>query len=219
MQKKYGYLPEDILEQPIVLEKEIKNRRKKKFDFCSRETARKVSRKLLVKAEIPEDRLPLLDGEQQFYTDLNTTSRDLFYANFQHKSKIVCGFTDGQLSYVTGTKPEDTLSEHYVDYANDFLQYDMVCRLNRWSYIYTTEPELDQRAAELYTGEVNFNSKEEASPHPSGLVSMNMDLTIQPTEETGEIVLTVESDHGVQGKITVYGRKEQDHGDTAEKKL
>lgn len=219
LQKRYGYLPEDILEQPIVLEKEIINRRKKKFDFCSREMARKVSRKLLEKAEIPEDRLSLLDGDQQFSTDLNTTSRDLYYANFQHKSTIVCGFTDGQFCYVTGTKPEDTLSEHYVDYANDFLQYDMVCRLNRWGYIYTPQPELDHGEAKLYMGEVNSECLEKAEANPVGLASLSMDLIIRPTEETGEIMLTVQSNHGVQGKITVYGRKEQDHGDAAEKKL
>lgn len=219
LQKRYGYLPEDILEQPIVLEKEIINRRKKKFDFCSRETARSVSRKLLEKAEIPEDRLTLLDGEQQFYTDLNATSRDLYYANFRHKSTIVCGFTNGQLSYVTGTKPEDTLSEHYVDYANAFLQYDMVCRLNRWSYIYEPQPESNQKEPRLHVEEVHSGSIEKAEANPVGLASLSMDLMVRPTEETGEIVLTVESNHGVQGKITVYGRKEQAHGDTAEKKL
>ena len=171
------------------------------------------------KAEITKDVLVLLEGDLQFSTDLNASPRDLFYSNFQEKALRLGGFTEGQLCYVLGTKPSDTLSEHYIDYANDFLQYDIVCRLNRWSYIYAQKPVWDDCIPRWESGEVTFTSHDEATPHPAGLAGMSLDLRVASYSEVGEVVVTVESDHGIQGKLVVYKSEGGKNADRTETKL
>lgn len=125
---------DEIAEQPIVLGLEPnRNRRKCAWNHCTIAEGRKITRTILQQAQIPENKIRLLEGDQQFDHDLNAVKRDLFYGNFLHRIIYTCGFTLGQRCYVTGVEPPDTFCAHYVDFGNSLIQYQMIRKLARWS--------------------------------------------------------------------------------------
>lgn len=201
IQEKYRYPEEGIREQPIILQTEPKDGRKRKLPFCSRAAAKRATGELLEKAQIPKDTLTLLDGERRFETELSRTSRDLFYTHFQKRASMLCGFTQGQLNYTLGRKAEDTLSRHYIDYGNDFIQYDMVCRLNRWTCGLGKQANVPQM--EVLPGSVPCVM---AKPADNNLASVEIDW-IPETGRTEDHVLQIHCDHGLSGRITVYEEK------------
>ena len=205
----YGLTDDDLQELPIMLEAEpFKGRSIKQAKMLSRATAVAVKKKLLEEAKIEEEWISLLEGDQKFDYNLNAYRTDLFAANFRHKAYNYCGFRAGELCYHLGNKGPDTYSVHYCDYGDDFVQYGMVRKLNRWTYIY--EPK-NNRIKTSFLAEVLDDQKEYTTGfYAQGRASAT--ATVTPSENAeGSVIVEVECRHGLEGSATTYERGEHDN--------
>lgn len=197
----WGYTEESLAKLPIMLENEPSGRGRRKHQMITRRSARAVNQKLLAVAQIPEDKITLLEGEEQFDVNLNAVRTDLFAANFRHKAYHTCGFTAGELSYHVGSKGPDTYSEHYCDYANDFLQYDMVWKLNRWTYIYNP----DNKGLQPFCVEHMIDGEQGYSTGRFAEGRAYAELSLKPSQDAqGIIRVELECEHGLEGTAVGY---------------
>lgn len=199
-----GYTEDSLADLPIMLEKEPSGRGRKKHRMITKATVRKVNRRLLDEAQIPQDLISLMDGEARFDVDLNAQRNDLFAANFRHKAYHICGYTAGELCHHAGNKAPDTFSRHYCDYGNDILQYQMVRKLNRWTYVYDPQNNanmpsrcvMDQQEQEYSTG-----------CYADGLA--HAELTLHPGKgSAGKIRVEISCEHGLEGMAVALGKEE-----------
>lgn len=198
-----GYTEEALAELPIMLDSEPSGRGRRKHTMISRGTALKVNKRLLEFADIPEDVISLLEGEDQFDVNLNAYRNDLFAANFRHKAYHTCGFTAGELSHHVGNRGPDTFSRHYADYNNEFLQYGMVRKLYRWTYLYDTE----NSVTEPFCCEEVIDGQQEYTTGRFAEGIAQADLTLKPSRDAVGIVrVEVECEHGLNGTATAYSK-------------
>lgn len=198
-----GYTEESLADLPIMLDAEPSGRGRRKHTRISRATARKVNKQLLSAAQIPEDIISLLEGEDKIDIDLNAERNDLFAANFRHKAYHVCGFTTGELSHHLGNKGPDTFANHYCDYGNDMLQYAMVRKLYRWTYVYDKGDRTVgvQNMTETVTCEREYTT----GCYTDGLA--HTELSLKPTQKSeGIFHLEIECEHGIEGTVLTIGR-------------
>lgn len=204
LHKRQNFSLEEILDQPIILETEPnRNRRRCAQKFCPISVGRKFSSSIFLKGvDYMPDPVRLLDGEDQFDEDLNTYKGDLFYSNFLHCLRHMCGCIPGEVSYLTGTQPPDTLSGHYVDYSNNFSQYLLYRKLCRWSFLEPEEPECNLWNIAEGTGTLDLES---------GSVENRIStLDVVVDGDFGELEIELESEHGLDGTVIVY--LEEQHG-------
>lgn len=206
MMEQYGLSENAISEIPIVLETEPAGRGRKKYSMISRNSVLAVNRQLLSSAQIADDLISLLEGDAQFDVNLNAYRNDLFASNFRHKAYHVCGFTAGELSYYVGNKGPDTFSRHYCDYGNDFLQYDMVRKLYRWTFRYDSANDASDAfcTEEMIVGEQEYATGRFAE----GRASFN--LILKPTaKREGMVRVELECEHGLDGIAISFCKGDQ----------
>lgn len=198
----YGFTDEALERMPIILDKEPIGRGRKKFEMITRNNARIVKKQLLEIAQIPNDVINLLEGEARFDVDLNASKSDLFAANFRDKALHTCGFTDGELCHYSGNKAKGTFERHYCDYDNDFLQYNAIKKLYRWTYVYDSCGNLEK------TGCAEFNAAEGcefvADCFSAGRATGELNLTL-PDQANGDIEVEIECAHGVEAVVLCRG--------------
>lgn len=201
----YGISEDELESKPIFLEKEPCGRIRRKMDMISRKHAQQAKRQLLEVAKIEPDVISLLEGGARFDVDLNATKNDLFAANFREKATHICGFTAGELCHYTGTQASDTFERHYCDYNNDFLQYAMAKKLNRWWYVYdyfcdTSKPccnEQDVEAgAEFAVGGFTY-----------GRAKAELNLKL-PAADDGFVEVEIDCSHGAESKVLCFGEQQ-----------
>lgn len=196
MMEQYGLSENTISEIPIALETEPVGRGRKKYSMISRNAALAVNRQLLSVAQIADYFVSLLEGDAQFDVNLNACRNDLFASNFRHKAYHVCGFTAGELSYYVGNKGPDTFSRHYCDYGNDFLQYDMVRKLYRWTFRYDSAND----ASDAFCTEKMISGEQEYTTGRFAEGRANVNLTIKTALQTeGTVRIELECEHGLDG--------------------
>ena len=205
MEKNYGISPSAAMTQPMIYAEEpIGKRRKRKKEkaACAIRQARAVSTIAMSKADIPSEVITLLDGEAAFQEDLNACRNDLYYSNFLHHVSIVCGLSEGMTCYILGRKGPNCFSEHYVDYRNDFVQLDMIQRMDRlWAYVMTS----GDPATHTYTiAEKNSSHTITVNPQSGTLASAEVTIVPQTPFSSGDIRVRVECEHGADQKITTY---------------
>lgn len=203
----YKYSIEEIMEQPIILSKEPKTRQRKKPDFCSRTVAIETSRTILLTAEIPEKKIILLEGDQQFEDDLNAATGDLFYSNFQHRASHICGMTEGMIAYISGTKAPTTFDKSYGDYGNSFVQQGLVAALNNWTCRYSRSTS-DAQSTTYGTITISGCSHcEVVNPSPPGCAAIN--LSILPTSPlaTEDVLVDISCSHGITGNAIAFTKE------------
>ena len=193
----------DAMEQPLIYSEEpgVKRvGRKRATLHCTIRQARKVSVEALKKAEIPAKVIDLLDGEASFSEDLNTTRNDLFYSSFVHHANSICGISGGQLCYIVGSKGHSCFAEHYVDYRNDFVQLDIIQRLDRlWEQVCKAwrNPLVCKDEEGIY-GANHTITADAAAGH---LAHIDFSFIPKASYETGDIAIRIECPHGVEGHI------------------
>lgn len=202
----YGYTEEMLGSMLIILEKEQFGRGRKKMAMLSRKHAQQLKRQLLDIARIEPDVISLLEGESRFDVDLNANKKDLFAASFREKALHISGFTEGELCHYTGNKAPDTFERHYCDYNNDFLQYAMAKKLNRWAYIYNPNVSSDCTAnsshQELEMKEIyNYLS----GCFLAGSAEMEIDLVLSEPSD-GTIDIEIECTHGMKGEVVCFDK-------------
>lgn len=200
----YGITLGEALANPIVLPNEPIAKhvgRKSKAVHCTLSQGRKVSREAIQEAQIPKKVITLLDGEESFLEDLNTTRNDLYRSNFIHHANWVCGLSESELCHIIGRKMPSCYAEHYVDHQNDFMQLDMIQRLDRLWYVVCQSW---QRSAEYSSAEMTSEGTHTVVSHPSAGQLASVDLHVSPIAEpkAGDIIIRIESDHGVDGTIS-----------------
>lgn len=199
-----GYTEESLATLPILLECEPIGRGKKNLKMVTVDTARKVNRKLLEEAKIPQEIISLLDGEARFDVDLNSYRTDLFAANYRYKVYHNCGFTVGELCHSVGNKSVDTFDRHYCDYSNDFLLYDMIHKMYRWTYVYDEENQIKKkyRINEFITSEQMYKT----GRFEKGLAETQLNLV--PDECADDyIIVEILCEHGLDGKIVGFEKE------------
>jgi integrase len=204
LQDNYRIFSHEAQEQPIIYFEEPNTPhvgRKKATMYCSIPQARKVSVQALQKANIPSKVIPLLDGEASFVEDLNATRNDLFYANFIHQANWFCGLSESELCYIIGRCAPSCYGGHYVDFENDFMQLDMIQRLDRLWYKVC---QAWQKAAEYHhtTIESGESHTYVALPSAGQFASADLHIAHVAGSDTGEIFIRIESDHGADVKIS-----------------
>lgn len=198
-----GYKEESLADLPIMLDEEPSGRGRRKHTRISREYVRKVNKQLLDVAQIPENIVSLLEGDAQFDINLNEQKNDLFAANFRHKAYHICGYTVGELSHHLGNKGPDTFCRHYCDYGNDFLQYAMVRKLYRWTYVYDAcnWAKGIRTMAELLECDQEFSTDR----FTDGNVHVELELIPEAVTE-GKIQIEIECEHGFEGAVIAIGK-------------
>lgn len=201
--ERLGYTEESLADLPIMLDAEPSGRGRRKYTRLSRETARKVNRQLLTAAQIPEDIISLLEGEDRMKIDLNAERNDLFASNFRHKAYHICGFTNGELSHHLGNKGVDVYTNHYCDFGNDMLQYAMVCKLYRWTHVYDTK--CQTKGIHTLSETINCGRVYTTGCYRDGLA--HTELSLEPEQGSEEIIqLEIECEHGLEGAVLTIGK-------------
>lgn len=203
LMEQLGYTEESLADIPIMLDAEPSGRGRRKHTRISRATARKVNKQLLTAAQIPEDIISLLEGEDKIDIDLNAERNDLFAAHFRHKVSHICGFTTGELSYHLGNKGPDTFANHYCDYGNDMMQYVMVHKLYRWTYVYDTRNRTE-RIRNL-SDMISCGWEYATGCYADGLAHTELSLAPEQSAE-GNIKLEIECEHGLEGNVLTIGK-------------
>lgn len=202
LKDRYGYTDEVLADMPIFLEEEpFRSRGKKVGHMISLSTAGKVRKRLIQEARIPEDILTLLEGEERKTIDFSEYRYDLFEANFRHKAYNYCGFTEGELCHHLGNKGPDTFTEHYCDYGEDWILYNMVRKLYRW----TGDFDLSRAEARpvLKTAVLKEETAFTADRFAGGRTSASMSLMIG-ADAQGSMLVELEVEHGLEGYAVSY---------------
>jgi hypothetical protein len=206
-----GFTEAELQHMPII----TANNRKSiatlsKPTFCEYDTAVRICRMLVEKADIPTQELVLPgSGAEELVVDMNKYQGDIFYSNFKHKANHTCAFNRGELSYVIGNKAPDTFSQHYCDYTNDLVQYAMVQKLNRWTHMHETRYHSTvQSIAEVstFTRDTVVHSNRKKNQYNA------ISITISAPQEVlgSRIDIAIECDHGVTGSVAVYDASEKE---------
>ena len=181
-----------------------------KPSFCKYDVAIRVCRGLIEKANIPTQELILPgNGDETIVVDMNKYQGDIFYSNFKHRANHICSFTRGELSYVVGNKAPDTFSQHYCDYTNDLVQYGMVQKLNRWTYMHEANVRNTvQSTSEISTFARNTTVHSDRKKNHYNAVS----ITLSSLQEVhgSYIDVSIGCDHGITGSIVVYDVGKED---------
>ncbi len=208
MEKTYGISPKDAMSMPMIFSEEPGTKRKgrpKGSLQCTIQQARKMSAIAMAKAEIPSDVITLLDGEAAFQEDLNACRNDLFYSNFLHYLRTVCGLSEGQICYIVGRKAPNCFSEHYVDFRNDFIQLAMVQRMDRlWALV---QAENDTQEYTYTASHQNADHTSTVDPPSNALASAEVTIIPEIPFSVGDIRIRVECQRGAECKITSYTKE------------
>lgn len=206
LQSRYGCTDESLEDAYVMLDEEpARGRGIYKCKTISKSTANDAKKKLLQIAKISEETISLLEGEAKIDVNLNSYRTDLFAANFRHKAIHQCGFTEGELCFHMGNRGPDTFSNHYCDYSDDFLQYNMVRKLYRWSYVYDTANSAAKSVRKC--GTVNETTEYNSGRYTTGRVDVT--LGIVPSEDAeGTILVEVNTRHGSNIDAAAYMRED-----------
>lgn len=198
-----GISEDTLLRSPIILQEERRGSASKERVplHCKPWKITDICSQLIKKAEIPEELIVLPDDRFEMVTDIYRYLGDIFLSNFTYKAKNAAGFTNDEVSYVTGTEAPNTLANYYCDYFNPFIQVGMIQKLERWSAGYRKDFER-VRYAVPYSGikEGGFS----INAGPFGKRNTSAELIIHNESDHPEI-LRVDGKHGTYVEISEYG--------------
>lgn len=206
LKEHYGYTDDFLNDMYIMLEEEpFRSRGKKNGRMISLATANRVKRQVIQEAQIPPDIISLLEGEEKITVNFSKYRYDLFEANFRHKAYNYAGFTEGELCHHLGNKGPDTFTEHYCDYGEPWLLYDMVRKLYRWTGSYDLSRTAKRPVFQsLILGE---ETEFDAVAFANGRTSASM--SFYPIgEDTGCLLVELQAKHGLTGKAISYETEE-----------
>ncbi len=196
-------IEETYLQQcPIVLQEEkiADMRKKRKIRHCKPLKISALGNELVRGVIRSENEVVLPDEKSDLVTDFNRYHGDIFLSNFRHKANHNALFTMGEINYMIGIEAPDTLSRHYCDYANDFLQADMIQKLSRWDLDY--ERMISSNSLSKPSFKQNLgNVSGKIGPYRHGVAEMDMVIENR-SEEDAEVIIEVV--HGMDVNITKY---------------
>lgn len=159
---------------------------------------------LIEQAKIPELilEIPTEDGTKE--TDVNQYSGDIFRSNFILKAKLA-GYTEGELDHSVGLTSYRPFEHNYCDFYNDMSIYIRACKLARWTCLLENESMFTQPTYEKYT----FEKQNTVQVVGKGNMVPTTDIITNVTNSSpkSKIHIGIESNHGVQGHISVIEKK------------
>lgn len=200
----YGIEESEIRKMPIVLEKE-KIGHNGKIKYCKPLVANNACNKILAKANIASNTISLPDGNETKETDLSKYYGDIFLSHFRYRANHVCKMTRGEINYIIGVKPPDTFSENYCDYTNDFIQYEMACKLRRWSSRFTEAKIEDGIMPKIVLNESKSISIEAANDKPAAI---DLELIFEEKQKNNALKIMVDCENGFFGSVVCYDAEE-----------
>jgi hypothetical protein len=162
---------------------------------------RKISEDALINgANISEVFISIPEKNNRNRSIISNYQGDLYRSNFRYSSTEVCGLSQGELSYIIGNLPLNTLSRHYCDYSSDFMLLSMFYKLDRWRALYTPYSNVPNHCE--FTVSDNALTIE-AKPISSKRTSIDLELAIPSTgiKSNSEIRVVLSSSHGLEGKV------------------
>ena len=146
------------------------------------------------------------DEKKELQTDIYMYLGDLFLSNFSTKAKNTAGLTLGELNYTIGIDAPDTFSRHYCDYSNDFVQYGIIQKLDRWTAPYLPMVQsVHYMSPAVYEKNGTFTKKTGPFRKKNTVVRM----TVQ-NRSSAEEILEITAEHGVSVEIAEYKGGETD---------
>lgn len=133
-----GIKEKALKEYPIILSREdIKAMRKGiPIKNCKPSIVQEKSKKILKDVKISKHLIDLTEGENQKVVDINNYAGDTFKENFKDKAIDNAGFELDELCYCLGVEKPNTISKHYTDFTNEYVQLQMSRKLDRWCFEY-----------------------------------------------------------------------------------
>ena len=113
--------------------------------------------------------------------------------------------TRGQVSYILGLTPADSFTRHYCGYKNSSLQMMLVEKLNDWCAIYKAWEYKPVQVSGTILKRLSKTLYPFTADCTSGQLRLKIDHQLQ-----SDIEITIASDRGIRGTITVY--KEESNG-------
>ena len=211
--KEFGILSdEELNDYPLILPnykgKQVKTAGKvRKIPvYCTANKLRLNSRTAKEDgAEIPEEIISFegADGTEEY--DFANYIGDFYGSNYKYHALRDAMMTRGQVSYILGLTPADTFTRHYCDYKNSSLQMMLVEKLNDWCAIYKA---WEYKPLQV-SGTIQKRLSKTLYPFTADCTSGQLRLKIDHQLQS-DIEITIASDRGIRGTITVY--KEESNG-------
>ncbi len=157
-------------------------------------------KRLIEKANIPEQNLVLPDDVNELSSDFNRYHGDIFLSNFKHKANHNAFLTMGEINYIVGISPPDTFSRYYCDFTNDLLQEAIIQKLRRWELPYERmlgNEELDMPACGIAEGDFSL------SVGPFSIGNAAVDMIIE-NKMCDSVKVVAECTHGLDVNKTLY---------------
>ena len=196
-------------EAPIILQKEEYESllNGEEVPHCKPKRISDACKKLVETARIPEELIILPDDRNEMRTDIYKYLGDLFLSNFSNKAKNVAGLSLGELNYIIGIDAPDTFSRHYCDYSNDFIQYGIIQKLERWTAHYLEEIENIRYQSSEMTKKIGpFRMK--AGPFRKKNTVVEMIIQNRSSLDIG--IINIDVAHGAAIKVTAYEKNSND---------
>lgn len=190
-----GIPEKDLVNMPIILENE--NRKKK---FCRPAVAAQTCRIIISSIGIAPNIIQLPDDKQgSIAMDLNKYYGDIFRSNFKYHANHTAHLSRGEINYILALEAPDTLSKHYCDYPNDFVQLGIAKKLHRWATHHISEQVCSQASHK------EFESTEQCYIHKhqsaTGIIKLEEYIDILPDDGEELIDVTATSHNGITGDI------------------
>lgn len=178
------------------------------MEYCKISTASAVCKKLIEIADIPELLLTLPDLENDLVTDINKYYGDIFFMNFKYRANHLSGMTRGEINYILGVSPPDTFSQHYCDYSNDFVQFGMVKKLERWTSLYSLPASKSTNAQMINK---LYRNGEVISCNSDGKCVADLDIIIDtdPSVLGDTLILDIDCDNGFDAELIYFQDSER----------
>lgn len=156
-------------------------------------------------AGIPEEIISFEGADGTEEHDFSDYNGDFYESNFKYHALNDAMMIRGQVSYILGLTPADTFTRHYCDYKNPSLQMMLVEKLNDWCALYK---KWDYKPLQV-TGKIQQRINKTIYPFTADCISGQLRLIINHQLQS-DIEITIASDRGIKGTITVY--KEDSNG-------
>ena len=156
-------------------------------------------------AEIPEEIISFEGADGTEEHDFANYIGDFYGSNFKYHALSDAMMTRGQVSYMLGLTPADTFTRHYCDYKNSSLQMMLVEKLNDWCAIYKAWEYKPVQVSGTILKRLSKTLYPFTADCTSGQLRLKIDHQLQ-----SDIEITIASDRGIRGTITVY--KEESNG-------
>ena len=126
---------------------------------------------------------------------------NLLHMNYKYHAIADCELTFGELNYLIGNKAPDTFSKHYCDYAYEYIQTQIMYKLDLWVNNHFRAENSEHNYISL---SVSNHSRKHIVKVKSALKECAAATILISVKGNSDAQITIENDHGFNGNITAY---------------